>query len=97
MGVTGIRSTKGETYPKRTVHTNDIPKILEESPLHSSSFFGLNIPLVSLNGSTLSPIGIGGGEGGPVGLRNVPKIQDGFIGPGISLIAENFLLLPRET
>jgi len=44
------------TYPKRTVPTNDVPEFLEEPPLHSSSFFELNIPLVSLKASTFSVI-----------------------------------------
>ena len=38
------------TYPKRTVPTNDVPEILEEPLLYSSSIFGQDIPLVSLGG-----------------------------------------------
>ena len=47
---------EGETYPKRTVPTNDVPKSLKEPPLCSSSFLGLKIPLVSLKVFTLSAI-----------------------------------------
>jgi hypothetical protein len=47
---------KDDTYPKRTVPTNDVPKILEEPLLWSSSFFGQEIPHVSLGVFTFSVI-----------------------------------------
>ena len=55
--VTSVRLIKGKTHTKRTVPTNDIPKVLEELPCYSSGFFGLNIPLVSLKVFTLSATG----------------------------------------
>ena len=46
---TEVRPVKKScTYPKRPVPTDDIPQILEEPLLCRSSFFGLEIPLVSL-------------------------------------------------
>jgi len=39
----------GETYPKRTVPTNDVPELLEEPLLRPANFFSHEIPLVSLN------------------------------------------------
>ena len=38
---------KSETHSKRTIPTNDVPEILEEPLLYPSSFFSLEIPLVS--------------------------------------------------
>jgi len=47
----------GETHPKGTVPTDNVPEVLEEPLLHSSSFFSREIPLVSLKVFTLSAIG----------------------------------------
>ena len=48
----GVCSIKNATYPKGTVPTDDIPEILEEPLLRSSSFLGQEIPPVSLKGFT---------------------------------------------
>ena len=54
------RHVQGVTYSKRTVPTNGIPVILEESLLCPSSVLVLEIPLVSLKGFTFSAIDLQG-------------------------------------
>ena len=94
----GVFSAGVDTYPKWTVPTNDIPEILEEPLLWSSSFFRHEIPLVSL-GISSSALWIHRRErkGTDRPSGGVPKIQDGFAGPGTFLIAEGFLCLRRKT
>ena len=81
-------------HPKGTVTTSDVPEILEEPLIRCSSFFGLDIPLVSLKVFAFSPVNLLE-EVKEAGLspRNLPKIQDGFTGPGTSLITESLLRL----
>ena len=43
----GCVQQKTKTYPEWTVPANDVPEILEEPLVPSSSFSGLEIPLVS--------------------------------------------------
>lgn len=49
-------SIGGETYPQRTIPTNDAPEILEEPSLCFSDFFSHEIPLVSLKVLTFGVI-----------------------------------------
>ena len=88
---------RGKTYPKGSVPTNDVPEVLQESLVRCSSFSGLEVPLVSLNGSAFSAIGLQEGEKEVRSvIWDVPKIQDGFAGPGISLMVEGFLCFRRK-
>jgi len=65
MRVTGVCLIKDKTHPKRAVPTNDVTEGLEELPRCPSSFFGLNIPLVSLKVFTISAAGLWEGVKGP--------------------------------
>jgi len=76
---------------------NNVPEILEEPLLCSSRFLNYKIPLVSLEIFTFSAIDSQEVKGLRLTLGNVPKIQDGFAGPGTSLITEGFLCLRRRT
>jgi len=87
-------SIKGQdrAYPENAVPTNDIPEFLEESLLRSSSFFREKIPLVSLEAFTFSTVLQ---EEVIKGRIDIPKSQDGFTGPGTSLIVESLLCLRK--
>lgn len=75
---------------------NDFPEILEEPLFRSPSLFDRDIPLVSCEVLEFSVVDSPGqkGPGWPSG--DVPKIQEGFSGPGTSLIAEGFLYFRRK-
>ena len=85
---------KGWPYPKNAVPTNDIPELLEESLLRSPSFFCEKIPLVPLTVFTFNTVNLQEEVRG--GQIYIPKIQDGFTGPGTSLIVESFLCLRKR-
>lgn len=61
------------TYPQRTVPMNDIPKFLQEPLLCSSSFFGLEIPLVSLKVPKFSGTTLGEDTKGVMGTYQRSK------------------------
>ena len=62
-----------KTYPQRTVPMNNIPEILQEPLLCSPSFFGLEIPLVSLNVPKFSDTTLGEDTKGVMGTYQRSK------------------------
>ena len=74
---------------------NDVSEVLKE-PLLRLSSSGLEIPLMPLEEYAVSGIDLRErAEGAGSTPRDKPKIQDGFTGPGTSLIAERLLCLRK--
>jgi len=83
---------EGDTFPRGTVPTKNVPDILEEPLPRPSSFLDLEIPLVSLGVLTPGTIDPQEVKRARSAVQGIPKIQGGFTGLSPGLVFHRFVV-----